>query len=82
MAIADVYDALVSVRPYKKAFSTAEAETIINEESDTHFDPKLVGVFNKVSDKFADIVHSYDREKMQATPKARDNVSYLSRMVQ
>jgi len=79
MAIADVYDALVSVRPYKDAFSTADAEKIINEDSNTHFDPLLVDVFNKVSDKFADIVHSYSRDK---TSKVREHASYLSRMAQ
>jgi putative two-component system response regulator len=66
MAIADVYDALVSARPYKNAFSTAEAEKIINEDSNVHFDPLLVDVFNKVAHKFADIVHGYDREKAPA----------------
>ena len=45
MAIADVYDALISERCYKKAFSVEEAIRIIKEESGTHFDPKLVDVF-------------------------------------
>jgi putative two-component system response regulator len=56
MAIADVYDALVSVRPYKKAFSTDEAKRIIEEGMGSHFDPSLVGVFLNVADKFADVV--------------------------
>jgi hypothetical protein len=58
MAIADVYDALISVRPYKRAFSTAEAERIINEGAGTHFDTKRVEVFNAVSERFAEIAHS------------------------
>lgn len=45
MAIADVYDALISERCYKKAYSVEEAFKIIEEESGTHFDPKLVEVF-------------------------------------
>ena len=53
MAIADVYDALVSVRPYKKAFTHEEAIKIIEESSGTHFDPVLVDVFRKVKDEFA-----------------------------
>ncbi|GHU27322.1 response regulator [Betaproteobacteria bacterium] len=53
MAIADVYDALISVRPYKKAFSTQEARQIIEKGKGTHFDPVLVDVFSKVADKFA-----------------------------
>ena len=45
MALADVYDALVSERVYKKAFSKEEAKTIISEGSGTQFDPKLVPLF-------------------------------------
>jgi putative two-component system response regulator len=53
MAIADVYDALVSARPYKKPFSTEEARQIIEGGSGKHFDPALVKVFTKVADQFA-----------------------------
>jgi putative two-component system response regulator len=52
MAIADVYDALTSMRPYKDAFSHEEAVRIITESSGTQFDPKLVELFIKNSDKF------------------------------
>ncbi|MDR0519587.1 MAG: response regulator [Clostridiales Family XIII bacterium] len=55
MAIVDVYDALISRRPYKEAFPPEVAERVINEGSGAHFDPVLVGVFNNVSDKFANI---------------------------
>ncbi|MDR1660190.1 MAG: response regulator, partial [Desulfovibrio sp.] len=49
MAIADVYDALTSVRPYKKAFSHEEAVRIIVKGRGTHFDPALVGLFEEVA---------------------------------
>jgi len=52
LAIADVYDALVSERPYKKAFSHEEAVDIISEGRGTHFDPQLVDLFLSVSDEF------------------------------
>jgi putative two-component system response regulator len=52
MAIADVYDALVSERPYKKPFSHEEAVDIIKKDSGSHFDPKLVDVFLNVADDF------------------------------
>lgn len=45
MAIADVFDALVSERCYKKAMPAEKAFEIIREESGTHFDPALVRVF-------------------------------------
>jgi putative two-component system response regulator len=52
MAIADVYDALTSVRPYKKAFTHEEAVRIITEGSGTQFDPALVDVFICAADQF------------------------------
>ena len=51
MAIVDVYDALVSERPYKKAFPHDEAVKIIVDGSGTHFDPALVDVFLDVANE-------------------------------
>lgn len=45
MAIADVYDALVSERPYKPPFSHGKALDVIVEEAGGHFDPSLVEAF-------------------------------------
>ena len=55
MAIADVYDALISERPYKRAFSHEEASQIIESESGAHFDPVLVDIFRAVEGKFSRI---------------------------
>ncbi|MCL2101714.1 MAG: response regulator [Fibromonadales bacterium] len=55
MAIADVYDAVTSERPYKKAFSHEEAVRIITEEADKQFDPKIVDVFLTIQEKFRNI---------------------------
>ena len=52
MAITDVYDALISDRPYKKAFSPEQASSIIIESSGTHFDPVLIDAFRNVKDQF------------------------------
>jgi len=56
MAIADVYDALVNVRPYKGALSHEEACKIIEAGAGTHFDPVLVDAFRNVEGEFARIV--------------------------
>jgi len=45
MAVADVYDALISDRPYKKAMTHEEAIKIISEGKGTHFDPVLIDLF-------------------------------------
>ncbi|MDR1295966.1 MAG: response regulator [Deltaproteobacteria bacterium] len=52
MAIADVYDALVSDRPYKKSLGHDEAVRIILEGKGSHFDPVLTDVFEQVADQF------------------------------
>ena len=52
MAIVDVYDALVSERPYKKAFTADEAINIIMENSGKQFDPAIADVFYEARDKF------------------------------
>jgi len=52
MAIADVYDALVSERPYKKSFTHEKAVEIILESKGKQFDPKIVDVFNEVNQLF------------------------------
>jgi len=51
MAIADVYDALISERPYKKAFSREEAFRIITEGRGTQFDPLLIDLFIEIFNK-------------------------------
>jgi putative two-component system response regulator len=56
MAIADVYDALTSVRPYKKAFPHEEAVRIIIEGSGKQFDPALVEIFTQTADQFKGII--------------------------
>lgn len=45
VAIADVFDALTSVRPYKPAWSVEEAVALLRRESGSHFDPELVELF-------------------------------------
>ena len=55
MAIADVFDALVSERCYKKAMPPERAFEIIREEAGTHFDPNLAQVFLNHKDEFAEL---------------------------
>ncbi len=42
LSVADVYDSLTSDRPYRKAMSTFDAKKIIEQGSETEFDPKVV----------------------------------------
>ena len=52
MAVADVYDALISVRVYKPAFSHEQAVQIIEEGRGSHFDPDMVDAFMTLSEEF------------------------------
>lgn len=69
MAIADVYDALISKRVYKPPFGHEKALKIIVEGSGTHFDPELVEIFLEISDEFRNIAIEYadDKEELLVT---------------
>jgi putative two-component system response regulator len=53
-AICDVYDALLSERPYKRAWPPAEALAEIRKQSGSHFDPGLVEVFLELEGQHSD----------------------------
>jgi putative two-component system response regulator len=55
MAVADVYDALVADRVYRKALSAQEAYDIILAGRDTHFDPRIVDAFVAVREDMEDV---------------------------
>ena len=59
MALADVYDALMSKRCYKKSFTLDETVEIILEGRGSHFDPVLTDMFMEVKDEFAKIAKEY-----------------------
>ena len=61
MAIADVFDALVSPRCYKDPIPQEKAFQIIQEESGTHFDPELVKIFLSAKDKAVTILENYSK---------------------
>jgi HD-GYP domain-containing protein (c-di-GMP phosphodiesterase class II) len=72
VALADVYDALRSARPYKAAFSHERAVEIMlhgdeRMRPETHFDPKLLALFGKHHQKFAELW-----TRMADTPKDAD----------
>lgn len=56
MAIADVYDALITDRSYKQSLTHEEACRIIESGADRQFDPLLIEVFKDVNKEFARIV--------------------------
>lgn len=67
-AIADVFDALTSERPYKKAWSVNKALKLIDSESGKHFEPRLVELLHKRLAKILSIKGKYaeSESKLQA----------------
>ena len=59
IAIADVFDALTSERPYKKAWTVEDAVKLIDENSGTHFDSGLVPLFHDVLPDILEIKATY-----------------------
>ena len=59
VAIADVFDALTSVRPYKKAWTVPDAIQFLEQGAGSHFDPNLVPLFLASMDKVLKIKEEY-----------------------
>jgi len=56
VAVADVFDALISRRPYKEPYSFEDSIDILSAEAGKHFDPQVLGVFLGLSDRVREIV--------------------------
>ena len=63
MAVADVFDALVSERCYKKAFPFEKALSIIEEDAGTHFDPLVAKAFVLSKERVYDVATHYGNRK-------------------
>jgi len=64
-AIADVFDALTSKRPYKEPFSVEKSLTIIMEGRGSHFDPDVVDAFFAIQDEILTIKQQYGEDNQQ-----------------
>ena len=62
VALADVFDALTSRRPYKTPFSIEKANQIIQEGKGTHFDPDIVDVFFSIQGTILEIRDRYQEK--------------------
>ena len=63
MAIADVYDALISKRVYKPAFSHEQALSMMASERGKHFDPDMLDAMLEIADKFKAIAQRFQCEE-------------------
>jgi len=59
VALADVFDALASRRPYKEAWALNEVFQFVEDNSGSHFDPQVVAAFNRGRSEILEIYHRY-----------------------
>ena len=76
MALADVFDALVSKRCYKDAFDYETAYTIIRDNCGTHFDPELGELFLSCYEKFEKLWEKYGDKDRYVFCKTNEKVNY------
>ena len=60
MAVADVYDALISRRVYRERMTHEKVVQIVIEGRGTHFDPDIVDAFIEIQEEFSEIARQYD----------------------
>ncbi|MBB6520577.1 HD-GYP domain-containing protein [Pseudoteredinibacter isoporae] len=66
MALADVYDALISARVYKPAMSHDDAKAIILKGNGQHFDPGVIDAFLACEAEFVSIAQQFSDKKVEA----------------
>lgn len=71
MAVADVYDALISRRTYKEPMQHAEAVQVIQAASGQHFDPDVVEAFMQIHQQFYAIALAYADSSSDLERKAQ-----------
>lgn len=84
MALADVYDALISKRVYKRSMTHDEAKTIIVEGSGKHFDPEIVDAFLEVEETFKNIAYIYsdaDYTSMLDSLKDKKSIKHIKNIL-
>jgi putative two-component system response regulator len=72
-AVADVFDALSSDRPYKKAMSVEQSASIVAKERGAHFDPRVVDAFSSVKEEIFAIRKRYADEDGGTLPRLGQN---------
>ena len=73
--VIDVFDALVSKRPYKEAMNMNEALKILKSEKDTHFDPKMLDLFcENISNLYEKVYTCSENELRQLLMENRKKI--------
>ncbi|WAK03093.1 HD-GYP domain-containing protein [Methylobacter sp. YRD-M1] len=68
-AIADVFDALTTKRPYKEPWSVSDATAMLERDSGSHFDPRLVRFFVTIAPDLYRQMNDLDEQRLEALLK-------------
>ena len=72
MAVADVYDALRSKRPYKPALPHGDTAATLREGAGKDFDPAVIEAFNATEQEFTETYDTYDRKRRPGSTTRRE----------
>lgn len=75
VAVADVFDALISKRPYKKIWSVDEALDWLRQHSGSHFDPACVDAFFEIKDEILALKTRWEEQEATAYAKRAPSTS-------
>jgi len=75
VAVADVFDALTSERPYKRAWTVEAAVALLKDQAGSHFDPSLISIFEQILPQVLEIKAQYaEREGAFVSPFGADGL--------
>lgn len=72
-SVCDAFDALTSDRPYKRAWSVEKAAATIREQTEQHFDPKLVELFINILPHLVEIKRQYAEPERKTADRETDD---------
>ena len=75
LCVVDSFDAMVTTREYKRTFTMEKAAQELRKEAGTHFDPKIVNIFCKISEKEYNVIGAYKPEEITNEEEIIKNVN-------
>nr|BAL55194.1 response regulator receiver protein [uncultured prokaryote] len=77
LAVADVFDALTSVRPYRAALSVEEALALLRQEAGTRLDPECVAALERLVGRYGvSLVGNEQETKQRARPLVEPSIEH------
>jgi HD-GYP domain-containing protein (c-di-GMP phosphodiesterase class II) len=78
MAVADVYDALITKRVYKPAWSHERAAKTVRDGAGSHFDPAVVAAFTAAEEEFRAIAQQFSDEQYETAAQPQEAMAWAT----